>query len=178
MVDNGSLSKTAVNGGAGTRSRASGVAMSLLLLLYRASKPNIAVLGRDRDRDRWDDLVRHPDGEQAPGGVVVRVESGLFFASADQVVGTIRRRAGEDGERVVVLDAETVPYVDVTAAEALLQLRAELERDGVRLVIARGVGQVRDILRRAGSETDAHGDPVVYPTVGAAVAAAEGEPRG
>ena len=37
------------------------------------------------------------------------------------------------------------------AAQMLLQLRGDLARDGVRLVLARDIGQVRDVLRRAGA---------------------------
>jgi sulfate permease, SulP family len=48
-----------------------------------------------------------------------------------------------------VIDAETVPSIDVTAARMLLALRADLERDGVELVLARDVGQVRDVLEAA-----------------------------
>ena len=64
-----------------------------------------------------------------------------------------------------MLDAQTVPYVDVTAADMLLQLRGDLDREGVRLVMARDIGQVRDVLRREGV-TDA---TVVYATVEDAV---------
>ena len=67
-----------------------------------------------------------------------------------------------------MLDAETVPYVDVTAAEMLAQLRGDLDRDGVRLLVARDIGQVRDVLRRAGAEDAA----AVFPSVEAAVEAA------
>jgi MFS superfamily sulfate permease-like transporter len=58
---------------------------------------------------------------------------------------------------------ETVPFIDLTAAQMLADLRRDLTRDGVRLLLARDVGQVRDVLRRA--ETP---DLVehVHPTVG------------
>ena len=95
-------------------------------------------------------------------------EAGLFFANADHVRDTVRAHARKDGVKAVVLDAETVPYVDVTAAEMLQQLRADLDRDGVRLLVARDIGQVRDVLRRAGAE-DA---TAVFPSVEAAVEAA------
>ena len=58
--------------------------------------------------------------------------------------------------------------VDVTAAEMLGRLDEELGAIGVRLLIARDVGQVRDVLRTAGA-----GERRVYPTVGRAVDAAE-----
>ena len=140
-----------------------GIGVSLLLLLYRASRPHVAVLGRVPS-GHWVDLERG-DAEAQPGVVVLRVEAGLFFANADHVRQTILAHARESGVKAVVLDAQTVPYVDVTAAEMLLQLRGDLDRDGVRLVMARDIGQVRDVLRREGV-TDA---TVVYATVEDAV---------
>jgi MFS superfamily sulfate permease-like transporter len=68
--------------------------------------------------------------------------------------------------KAVVLDAETVPFIDVTAAQTLAQLRGDLERDGVRLLVARDVGQVRDVLRRE------DGEHTVYPSVEDAVSRA------
>ena len=103
-----------------------------------------------------------------PGIVVLRVESGLFFANAEHVRGTLQRAIGPD-TRAVVLDAETVPFIDVTAAEMLLRLRDELAARGIALVLARGVGQVRDVLERS-AESDALA-PGVYPSVAEAVAA-------
>jgi len=86
-------------------------------------------------------------------------------APADRVRQSILAHARAPGVKAVVLDAETVPFVDVTAAEMLAQLRSDLDRDGVRLVVARDVGQVRDVLRRAGAEDEAG----LFPTVEEAV---------
>src|SRR5262249_4950902 len=71
-----------------------GTAVSLLPLLSRASRPHVAVLGRDPARTgRWTDNERHPDNEQLPGIVVLRPESGLFFANADAIRTAIRSHA-------------------------------------------------------------------------------------
>jgi sulfate permease, SulP family len=65
-----------------------------------------------------------------------------------------------------VLDAQTMPFIDVTGARMLRELAEDLQRDGVALVIARDIGQVRDVLRR----TDADGVLVaVHPTIQDAV---------
>ena len=56
-----------------------------------------------------------------------------------------RDAAAADGVHAVVLDCETIPFVDVTAARMLGEVTADLQRTGVRLVIARDIGQVRDV---------------------------------
>jgi anti-anti-sigma factor len=145
-----------------------GIAVSLLLL-YRASRPHVAVLGQVPGRPgQYGDLQRHPENEREPGIVLLRVEGGLFFANADTVRDAVRAHAAEPGTRAVVLDAETAPYIDVSAARMLVRLTGDLRRSGVELVVARDVGQVRDVLRRAETEAAL---PRAYPTVRDAVAA-------
>jgi SulP family sulfate permease len=150
-----------------------GIGVSMLLLLDRASHPNVATLGRAPGTGQWVDLDRHPENQTEPGVVVARVEGGLFFANADQVRGRIRTLAAADGTRAVVLDAHAVAFVDVTAAQMLVDLGRDLGRDDVTLLFAGGIGQVRDVLRRAGAdEAVAH----LHPSIDAAVAAVRTEP--
>jgi SulP family sulfate permease len=149
-----------------------GIAVSLLLLLYRSSKPHVAVLGQVPGTSQWTDTAQHPEDKAIPGLAILRVESGLYFANADHVRETILAAAAPAGTRAVVLDCETVPFVDVTAGRMLDELTAELRRRGVRLVIARDVGQVRDVLATTGGAVV----PEQFPSVRAAVAACQ--PRG
>jgi sulfate permease, SulP family len=97
------------------------------------------------------------------------VESGMFFANADHIRARIRAIAAESSAQSVVLDAETVPFVDVTAAAMLTALTRDLARQDATLFLARDIGQVRDVLRRAGSDALTHAP---YPDIDAAVAAA------
>ncbi len=68
----------------------------------------------------------------------------------------------------VILDVETTPFVDVTAARMLVALHEQLGAHDVRLVLARTVGQVRDVL---GCITDNGDLTASYPTIAAAVTA-------
>jgi|KBSMisStaDraftv2_1062788.scaffolds.fasta_scaffold03038_10 high affinity sulfate transporter 1 len=129
-----------------------GISCSLVLLVYRASRPHISELGKTPgDPHRWSDLERNPDDARVPGIVVMRVEAGLFFANADHVREAVRKAAATDGTRAVVLDAETVAFIDVTAADMLTTLTEELAAEGVVLAVAHDVGQVRDTLSETGA---------------------------
>jgi sulfate permease, SulP family len=151
-----------------------GIAASLLLLLYRASRPNVAVLGRVRGAPgQYTDVARHPENEAVPGIVVLRPEAGLFFANADAVRARIRAAVTPETTGIV-LDAATMPYIDVTAATMLGELVNDLERDGIRLVLARDIGQVRDLL----GVSEADGVLRAYPTIEDAVAALHSDRRG
>jgi SulP family sulfate permease len=148
-----------------------GIGVSILLLLYRASRPHIAVLGRDPDGgDRWSDLERHPDNEREPRVVVLRPESALFFANAEAIRDEIRARVEAD-TKAVVLDAETVPAIDVTAVTMLITLAGDLRRDGIELVLARDLSVVGELVSLGEENTPLR----TYPTVRAAVAALSDE---
>jgi sulfate permease, SulP family len=147
-----------------------GIAVSLLLLLYRASRPNVAVLGRvpGASSRHWGDVARHPENERVPGVVVLRVESGLFFANADHVREAVEGHASEEDVHAVVLDAQTVPFVDVTASRMLEELGASLSVRGIALFLARDVGQVRDVLRHSRPDNST-GEGHIFATVEEAV---------
>ena len=144
-----------------------GIGVSLLLLLYRASRPQVTELGRvPGSDDQFASLERNSENEPVAGIVVLRVESGLFFANADWVRAHIAQAAARDGIKAVVIDAETVAFIDISAVRALDELAADLQRDGVQLLLARDVGQVRDVLRTAAADESL---TRVYPSVRAAV---------
>jgi high affinity sulfate transporter 1 len=141
-----------------------GVVVSILLLVYRASRPHVAVLGKvPGTRTQWSDVERHAENVLTPDVVVLRPESGLWFANADAVRAAIGAHV-TGGTKAVVLDAETVPAIDVTALAMLVELAEDLRREGVELVLARDIGVVRDLVRL-------HGDSALrsFPTVQAAV---------
>jgi len=144
-----------------------GIGMSLFLMVFRSSKPNIARLGVVPGTDVLADTDRRPEAVEPSGVRVVRVESGLFFGNAEYVRGHIRSLAGEQGVRAIVVDAETIPFVDVTAVRMLTELADELGREEVTLAMAHGIGQVRDLIPIDGGE---HG-PAVYRTIDEALAA-------
>ncbi|KES09140.1 sulfate transporter [Streptomyces toyocaensis] len=146
-----------------------GIGVSLLLLLYRSSRPVVSELGQLPGNGHFAALDRHSESRRITGVVVLRVEAGIYFANADRIRSTVRRGAARTGVTAVVIDGETVPFVDVSAVRMLDDLAEELDSLGVRLLLARDVGQVRDVLRTAEARKQLRR---VYPTVRAAVDAA------
>lgn len=141
-----------------------GVGVSVLLLVYRASQPHVAALAKQGSV--WVDTARHPELTARPDLLVLRVESGLFFANSGYVRDRIESLC-TDSTRLVVLDAETSPSLDVTAAEMLLDLRNALAHQRIDFRIARSVAQFGDALGSA----EAGDTPIgIYPTVAAATA--------
>ncbi|MGI5219596.1 SulP family inorganic anion transporter [Nocardia sp. CA-290969] len=143
-----------------------GAGVAIVLLVYRGSQPHIAVLG-PRD-GLWLDVHRHPGLAPKPDQLVVRVEAGLYFVNADHVRRRIEQLCTEH-TRLVVLDAETSPAIDFTAASMLVDLRDSLAHRGIEFRIARSIGQFGDELTAA--QSGAHRIPVF-----ASVTAATAEP--
>lgn len=146
------------------------VALSLLNFVRRAWRPNDAVLGRVDGLKGYHDVSRHPSARQVPGLVIFRFDSPLFFANAEWFrarVLDLVDHAGRPVHRVVVA-AEPMTDVDMTAAEVLRELHAELAERGVELGFAEMKDPVRERLERYGL-MDVLGTRRFHPTVGTAV---------
>jgi sulfate permease, SulP family len=128
--------------------------ISILLLLWRASRPHVAFLGRIPGTQRFSDLERHPDNEVVPGTVLFRVESSLLYFNTDYVLETLREKLRSEANpvRLVLCDLSTSPYVDVAGARMLAALHGELAERGIELRLAEPRATVRDILRAEGLE--------------------------
>ena len=130
-----------------------GVGFTLLALLQRASRPNVAELGQVSGEGVYRDIARAPDAETVPGLVILRWDGELFFANAsnfrEQVMSLI-----EDSEepRAVLLDASAVTSIDVSAADMLAKLFGTLDDRGLSVISARTKGPLRDMV--ASSELD------------------------
>jgi sulfate permease, SulP family len=148
-----------------------GIGLSLLLLIYRASRPYIARLGKTPGtNEHYVDIERHPDAKVPKQISVLRVDGGLYFGNADNIRARILQLAESERVRAVVIDAETIPFIDITAAQMLEELTDQLHQLGIELLVARDIGQVRDVMRHV---VDDEALTHVYPTVQAAVDAAK-----
>jgi len=120
-----------------------GVALSLLLLIYRATSPASAVLGRVPGESAFRDVSRRPYLETTPGLLVFRFDSSLFFASANHFSEALKARlatvseSGTEPISEVLVDAETINLLDTTAAEMLLDVQTDLKKQGITLAFAR-----------------------------------------
>jgi SulP family sulfate permease len=129
-----------------------GVAASVLLFLVRTTRPYFAVLGRIPESQTYLNVARHPHAETMPGIILVRVDAQFYFGNVSFLKETVRAlvRDSETPVRYFVLEAAGVNDLDSAAAATLAELDAELAAQGVRLVLTRIKGPVRDVLHRTG----------------------------
>ena len=128
-----------------------GVALSLGWLVYVATRPPMPLLGREPGTQVFRDLVENPADETFPGIVVLRLDGGLFFATAEALEDRLRALAEEgDGRRALVLDLEGVNFVDSQGAAKVTEIHELTEADGVTLRLARVKPQVLAVLQADG----------------------------
>ena len=155
-----------------------GILVAVLLstadLLRRVARPHDAVLGFVPDLAGMHDVDDYPEATTIPGLMVYRYDSPLFFANAedfkDRALHAVRDQP--DPVRWFVLNAEANIEIDVTAADALEALRAELVEDGVVFALARLKQDLRDELAATGL-LERVGEERIFPTLPTAVAAYE-----
>jgi sulfate permease, SulP family len=128
-----------------------GVVLSLGWLIYVATRPPMPVLGREAGTQVFRDLDENPDHETFPGLAVLRLDGGLFFATAEALEDRIRGLT-EDGPhlRALVLDLEGVDFVDSQGAAKLTEIHQLAETAGVTLRLARVKPAVLKVLHADG----------------------------
>jgi MFS superfamily sulfate permease-like transporter len=128
------------------------VLLSLILLIYNASQPEISILGKAPGKDVYGDIQRHPENEQIPGLLISRLDAPLFFANdallserLKELVHTIVPRP-----RAVLLDMETNGHLDISSLDTLTELASDLQAQGASLELANVRGPVHDMLQQGG----------------------------
>jgi len=146
------------------------VGLSLAILIYRASRPHAALLGRVPDERTYSDLARHPENETLPGLLLYRIDGQLFFANAGFAIDRLNELLSvtQPPPRVVIWNVESTTDMDVTAAESLVRLAHDLRASGRDLVFARAGSAVLDVFRRVGL-VDLLGEDHFFLTVDGAV---------
>jgi high affinity sulfate transporter 1 len=140
-----------------------GVALSLLLLIYRSSHPHGAELGQLPGTEAYRYVGRHPEAVTYPGLLIWRIGGDLFFASIGHVEEGLLSAlaASRTPTEHVLLDAESVNFIDASAGEELVAFLKKLRNDGITVAFARVRDSVGERMRLAGieavvGETDFH----------------------
>ena len=147
------------------------VLLSLMLVLYRASRPYVARLGKlSGERATFVDLERHPEAEEIPGLLMLRIDAPLYFFNVNVARSAILEAvAGSDPRpSAVLLDIGATADFDVTTADIVRQLIGELHDQSIEVSLAQVKGPVRDRMRRMGL-MEMVGEDRVYLSVAAAV---------
>jgi high affinity sulfate transporter 1 len=146
------------------------IAIAIIEFLWDGWRPHSAVLGRAHGVKGYHDITRYPDARLIPGLVLFRWDAPLFFANAEffkeRALDAVAK--SPTPVRWLVVTAEPVTSVDVTAADFIRELDETLQAKGIELCFAELKDPVKDKLKRFGLFT-LLGEKYFFPTIGAAV---------
>jgi SulP family sulfate permease len=132
-----------------------GVVLSLLLLIHVTSHPRGSVLGQLPGTEAYRDVQRHPDAFAFPGLLIWRAGGDLFFASIGHFNEGLHAAlaVSRPPANHVLLDADSVNFIDTSACDALLVLIKKMQSQGITFAVARVRDEVREWMQLSGIET-------------------------
>ncbi len=146
------------------------IALAIIAFLWESWRPHSAILGRVDGLKGYHDISRYPDAKLVPGLILFRWDAPLFFANAelfqDRVLDAVA--ASSTPVRWIVVAAEPVTNLDVTASDLVTELDERLLTAGIELCFAEMKDPVKDKLKRFGLFAQI-GEDVFFPTVEDAV---------
>jgi len=129
-----------------------GVIISIIAVLYRSSKPHIAVLGKLPDSTAYRNIRRFPEATQLDNILIIRFDNQLYFANVlyfkEQIKTIIRER--DDKPEVLLLEASSIHDIDSSGLHALEEIHRFLQRKQITFVLSGAIGPVRDLLSKSG----------------------------
>ena len=128
------------------------VAISLVAMIYRSTKPHYAVLGRIpetkvfRNIERFDNLIVRDDI------LIIRYDAELYFANTSHFLDSIKKEVTRKGNqlKLVILQGNSIAHIDSSAYLALSELIIDLEQQNIKFYFSSLIGPTRDFLERAG----------------------------
>ncbi|MBY6155962.1 SulP family inorganic anion transporter [Pseudooceanicola nitratireducens] len=135
-----------------------GVALSILLFLYRTSRPHVAEVGLVPNTQHFRNITRH-DVQTDPRVVTIRIDESLYFANAHFLQDLLYDRVTCDEPiEHVVLMCSAVNDIDMSALESLEAINTRLTDMGIKLHLSEVKGPVMDRLKRSHFLTDLSGE--------------------
>ncbi len=129
-----------------------GVLASLLLMVYRTSKPHFPELGNIRNTEYYKNVNRFGDEiELRKDLLIVRFDSQLYFANANYFKRELQKHMEKKGSdlRGIILNAEAINYIDSTATRMLAKTITQIQQKGIQVHIVGAIGPTRDIIFRS-----------------------------
>jgi SulP family sulfate permease len=129
-----------------------GIVLSLGLLIYKSSKPHVAVLGRIAATPYYRNLKRFKDLEERADLLILRFDAELYFANAGFFIDFIQENCQNKGEalKALILDAGSMSGIDSSAIYKVEELSEFLNTKGIKWLWCDAKGPLRDALEKSG----------------------------
>jgi SulP family sulfate permease len=131
-----------------------GVGVSMLMMIYKISRPTVAELGVLPDTHSFKNIERNPNATRIEGILILRIDASFSFINAeffrDFILNKSKRQNKET--RYVIIDGSSINHLDTTAIDSLISIIKTLRKWDMDLYLSGLKGPVRDIIERSGFE--------------------------
>lgn len=127
-----------------------GVVLSLVMVIYRTTRPHVAVLGRIPGTRHYRNMDRFHEVEDRPDLLLLRFDAQVYFANTNFFKETLEKLVEQKGDalKAIILNAESINNLDSSAIHMLSDLLEDLNLAGVEFYMTNVKGPVRDALKR------------------------------
>jgi SulP family sulfate permease len=126
-----------------------GVLLSLLTMIYRTSRPHIAILGRIKNTEYYKNINRFQKDIEVDNRIlIIRFDAQLFFGNQDYFKKELQKQVVLKGEKLelIIINAEAINYIDSSALNMLEKVCEDLKKTGLNIMIVGAIGPIRDII--------------------------------
>ena len=126
-----------------------GVLFSLLTMIYRTSKPHIAILGKVKNTEYYKNISRFEKDVVIEENILVfRFDAQLYFGNQNFFKKELLNQVELKGNKLelIIINAEAINYIDSSALTMLEKLCVDIKNSGVKIMISGAIGPIRDII--------------------------------
>ena len=126
-----------------------GVLLSLLTMIYRTSRPHIAILGKIKYTEYYKNINRfQKDIEVDDRILILRFDAQLFFGNQDYFKKELQKHVAHKGKNLelIIINAEAINYIDSSALNMLEKVCTDLKETGLQIMMVGAIGPIRDII--------------------------------
>ncbi len=127
-----------------------GVILSLAMVIFRTTRPHVAVLGKVPGSKYYRNVERFREVEVRSDLLILRFDAQLYFANITYFKETIEELVARKGEKLkaVILNAESINNMDSSAVHAVEELTDELRAQNIKVMFSGVKGPVRDAMKK------------------------------
>ena len=129
-----------------------GTLLALLLMVYRTSKPHVAVLGRIKGTSYFRNINRFKEAIELNSSVLVfRFDAQLYFGNKDYFKSELHAAiaAQKTAPTTIIIKSDPINYIDSSAVFMLEKLITDLQQQGIAVLFSEVIGPTRDIIKNS-----------------------------
>lgn len=136
-----------------------GVILSLAMVIYRTTRPHVAVLGNVPGTHFYRNVERFNGLNVSDEVLIIRFDAQLYFANSTFFKEQLEELTADKGDKLklIVLNAESINYLDSSAVHAIKDVVEEYQAKGIEIAFSGVKGPVRDAMAKADILTESYG---------------------